>query len=126
MDCTDYTNYPANNGFMVISAKCSNNHEIWLTKSGTPGPRAAVRIVDWRIIARLNHGETFVSGPFCYDKSGKEVYLSAVFHWHGKQNIQRGDKVIVNAWTLDTRRGQFTRASRSFIKSIRCTISDDE
>jgi hypothetical protein len=125
-NCADHTNYPTGNSFTVVTARCGNHYEIWLTKSDVADPKAELKIVDRTNVARLKNGEIFVSGPFCYDKSGKEVFLSAVFRWHGKQKIQRGDKVIVSAWMPDTRRGRLVHASRSFITNIRCTISDDE
>jgi len=82
--------------------------------------------VDQRKIRPLREGENFLSGPYCYDKSGKEVNLSGIFQWKGKHDIQPGSKVIVEAWVPDIEHERFQMMSKSVISGIRCSVGEDE
>ena len=126
--CRDYTNYIAKKNFSVVSATCGQHQIIWLLKpaSRKTGAGKGGQVVDQRKIRPLREGENFLSGPYCYDKSGKEVNLSGIFQWKGKHDIQPGRKVIVEAWIPDIEHERFQMMSKSVISGIRCSVGEDE
>lgn len=125
--CKEYTDYPASEEFSVVSAKCGKQYILWLTKANMNkgNDQVASNIADRRLVGVLKRGDVFVSGPFCYDKGDREIYLSAVMRWHGQKKIRPGNEVIIDAWKPDLGQGRFVRIPRADMKAIRCTISDD-
>lgn len=126
-DCAEYTNYSKTENYSVVSAKCGDQYTIWLLRNKSHVSSSYdFEVIDQKTVRTLRPGELFVSGPFCYDRSNKEVFLSAIMRWTGKKRLQHGGKVIIEAWVPEIRRGRLVPMSNSIVKSIRCSVRDDE
>jgi hypothetical protein len=118
--------------FSAQAVRCNKLFEVWLMKSDRSQPLLAngyqpYIIVDHMVIRPLKSGEMFSLSHHYHCHIGKKpVEWAAIYEWKKRKRITGRDGQILDAWIVNPKTEKFERAPDKLIRSVTCTLGEEE